>query len=128
MKYVPFVEKARSAPTDWSSFKKDAPNIQTSKTRRLTAGFSYKNSQKQIFLLRYCIMFFDKKIKAKIIEFKEDRAVLEFDKRQIDWPANKLPQNKGIGDIIILEAKSPEETAKKDKAIASEILNQILNP
>ena len=73
-------------------------------------------------------MFFDKKIKAKILEFKDKKAILELDDAKIEWPESKLPQNKGIGDTIILEAKSPEEIATKDKVVAKEILNQILNP
>jgi len=73
-------------------------------------------------------MFTDKKIRAKIVEFREDKAILELGSDKIEWPASKLPQGKGIGDVVVLEAKAPEKTVKKDKVVAKEIINQILNP
>ena len=72
-------------------------------------------------------MFKDLRLKARIDNFTEDNfAILDVGGLKIEWPRLKLPDGLGIGDTLILEALNETQAKKKNKLLAQEILNEIL--
>ena len=68
-------------------------------------------------------------IKATIDRFENDKAILiTKDKIEIIWPKNKLPENASEGIVLNIDIFNDKESTKKNKELAKEILNEILNP
>lgn len=67
-------------------------------------------------------------VKMTIERFEDDRAILKSDDgARAVWPRNKLPAELSAGLVLTFDIGEEKELMDKNKRLAKDILNELLN-